>query len=938
MTSEAETRKDIIDLRLKQAGWDVADRSQVIEEFFVSGSSVDDGPQSLSVQDQSATHAVREFSDFVLLGKNGKPIAVVEAKKSSKSAELGREQAKQYCHNIRARNDGELPFCFYTNGHEIFFWNLGEAAPQKVHGFPTRQDFERLLYIRKHKKPLTDELIDTAIAGRDYQLQAIRSVMEGVAKGRRQFLLVMATGTGKTRTCIALVDALMRASYVQRVLFLVDRIALRGQALDTFKEHIPDEPRWPEPGEKAITTDRRIYVATYPTMLNIVRDEASFLSPHFFDLVVIDESHRSIYNTYGEVLNYFNAIKLGLTATPRDVIDHNTFAVFNCEDGLPSFAFSYDEAISHIPPYLCDFSVLKIKTKFQDEGISKRTISLEDQKNLILDGKDIEEIVFEGTDLEKTVTNHATNALIVKEFMEESIKDSNGVLPGKTIFFCLSIEHARRIERIFDSLYPEYRGELAKVMVSDDPRVYGKGGLLDQFTRNDMPRVAISVDMLDTGIDVREIVNLVFAKPVFSYTKFWQMIGRGTRLLEKNKIKAWCPKKDVFQVIDCWDNFDYFRLTPKGKEPKPQIPLPVRLVGIRIDKIEAAQVLGNASIADKEIAVLRVQVAALPVSSVTIMESRAKLARCESDAFWQRFTADGLAFLRQVIQPLFRVVSQADFKAMRFEKDVLEASLAQLKGERDKYAILTQNLTAQISELPLSVNVVAQEAGLIQKAQTNHYWATITDQGFDQLTERLSPLMHYRDGRRIGDGPARFNFADVLKSKEYVEFGPEHESLSIAQYRQLVEQKVNELTASNPILQKIRNGQPVSEEEAEALATQLHDEHPHITLQLLRRVYHHQRAPFLRFIRHILGIEILESFPDTVSRSIDQFITEHPTLTSHQLQFLGLLRDFLIDRGGIEKRDLIQSPFTVIHPSGIRGVFSPSEIDEILVLTQRLAA
>ena len=229
-------------------------------------------------------------------------------------------------------------------------------------------------------------------------------------------------------------------------------IALRGQALDAFKEHIPDEPRWPEPGEKTITTDRRIYVATYPTMLNIVRDVTNSLSPHFFDILVIDESHRSIYNTYGEILDYFHAIKLGLTATPRDVIDHNTFAVFNCEDGLPSFAFSYDEAINHVPPYLCDFRVLKIKTKFQDEGISKRTISLEDQKKLILDGKDIEEIVFEGTDLEKTVTNHATNALIVKEFMEESIKDPNGVLPGKTIFFCLSIDHARRIERIFDSL------------------------------------------------------------------------------------------------------------------------------------------------------------------------------------------------------------------------------------------------------------------------------------------------------------------------------------------------------------------------------------------------------------------------------------------------------------------------------------------------------
>jgi type I restriction enzyme, R subunit len=931
MSLESTTRREIIDLRLKLAGWDVTDKAQVIDEFFISGETND-------VASQSPTDGTkREFCDYVLLGKNGKPLAVVEAKKSSRDAELGREQAKQYCLNMVSYKGHELPFCFYTNGHDIFFWNIGEAPPQKVNGFPTRQDLERLLYLRKHKKLLTNELINTAIAGRDYQLQAIRTVMEGISQGRRSFLLVMATGTGKTRTCIALVDALMRGGYVQRVLFLVDRIALREQALDAFKEHIPDEPRWPEPGEKTITTDRRIYVATYPTMLNVVRDKENSLSPHFFDLVIIDESHRSIYNTYGEVLDYFHAIKLGLTATPRDVIDHNTFAVFHCEDGLPSFAFSYDEAINHVPPYLCDFRVLKIKTKFQDEGISKRTISLEDQKQLILEGKDIEEIVFEGTDLEKTVTNDATNALIVKEFMEESIKDPDGVLPGKTIFFCLSIAHARRVERLFDSLYPEYKGELAKVLVSEDPRVYGKGGLLDQFSRSDMPRVAISVDMLDTGVDVREVVNLVFAKPVYSYTKFWQMIGRGTRLLEKKKIKTWCPEKDAFQVIDCWDNFEYFKLTPRGREPKAQIPLPVRLAGVRIDKIEAAQLLGYSSIADKEITALRAQIAALPSASVTVIEARTDLERCESDTFWTPLSADAIAFLRHSIQPLFRVVSQVEFKAMRFEKDVLEASLAHLKSEKEKYVALTQNVIAQVAELPLSVNIVAQEAGLIQKAQTNHYWATITDRGFDHLVNRLSPLMHYREGN-IAKGVAKFNFADVLKSKEYVEFGPEHESLSIAEYRSLVEQKVNELISSNPILRKIRDGQSVSEEEADTLATQLHDEHPHITLKLLRRVYHHQRASFIRFIRHILGVEILESFPDTVSRSIDQFIVDHPTLTSHQLQFLSLLRDFLIDRGEIEKRDLIQAPFTIIHPSGIRGVFSPSEIKEVVELTERLVA
>ncbi len=322
-------------------------------------------------------------------------------------------------------------------------------------------------------------------------------MLDGIEQKKRDFLLVMATGTGKTRTCIAMVDALMRAGHAEKVLFLVDRIALREQALAAFKEHMPNEPRWPNVGEKLIATDRRVYVATYPTMLNIIRDDAQQLSPHFFDFIVVDESHRSIYNTFGEVLDYFKAITLGLTATPTDIIDHNTFQLFHCEDGIPSFAYTYEEAVNNVPPYLCNFQVMKIQTKFQMEGISKRTISLEDQKKLILQGKEVEDINFDGTQLEKQVINKGTNTLIVREFMEEAIKDANGVLPGKTIFFCATKAHARRMEEIFDKLYPQYHGELAKVLVSDDPRVYGKGGLLDQFTNNDMPRIAISVDMLD---------------------------------------------------------------------------------------------------------------------------------------------------------------------------------------------------------------------------------------------------------------------------------------------------------------------------------------------------------------------------------------------------------------------------------------------------------
>jgi len=931
MNTEQETRIALIDVALKKAGWNVDDPGQVVQEYDIL---VD----PLQVAEARTPYGGHQFSDYVLLGRDRKPLAVVEAKKTSKDAALGREQAKQYCYNIRKDKGCDLPFCFYTNGLEIYFWDLENYPPLKVVGFPTLDDLERLRYICQHRKSLTDELINTDIAGRDYQIRAIRAVLEGIERKHRDFLLVMATGAGKTRTAIALVDALMRAAHIERILFLVDRIALREQGLAAFKEHLPNEPRWPKVGEKLIAKDRRIYIATYPTMLNIIRDESSRLSPHFFDLVVIDESHRSIYNTYGEILDYFKAINLGLTATPTDVIDHNTFELFACEDGLPTFAYTYEEAISSTPSYLCDFQVMKIQTKFQKEGISKRTISLEDQKKLILEGKDIEEINFEGSQLEKQVINKGTNALIVKEFMEECIKDANGVLPGKTIFFCASKAHARRIEEIFDSLYPQYRGELAKVLVSEDPRVYGKGGLLYQFTHNDMPRIAISVDMLDTGIDVREIVNLVFAKPVYSYTKFWQMIGRGTRLLEPSKIKSWCTEKDVFLILDCWDNFEYFKLQPKGKALKPQLPLPVRLVGIRLDKIEKALAIEQCDIARKEIDKLRSQIQDLPFASVVIIEAATALNRIADDNYWTRLTPQKFEFLRNQIKPLFRTVSQVDFKAMRFEKDVLEISLALLSKEKSKFETLKEALIEQISELPLSVNIVARESALIKNAQQNHYWSTCSDAILDGLAEKLASLMKFREQQIPGQGPVKLDLTDVLYNKEIVEFGPRHEAISVSKYREIVEALVLDLTRNNPILQKIKSGADISAAEAEELADLLYKTHPHITENLLRIVYRNRKARFIQFIRHIFGIEALASFPDTVTNAFDQFIAEHTNLNSRQLEFLRLLKDFIVEREKVEKRDLIQSPFTIIHPQGIRGVFRPAEIDEILQLTEQLAA
>ncbi len=915
LETEKETREKQIDKKLLLSDWDTSNNTKVVKEFYLKTSN--------------------EKVDYVLFAKDGKPLAVVEAKKSSKDAELGREQAKQYCQNIKDELSVELPFCFYTNGNDIYFWDIGNYPPRKIYSYPTIEDLERLRHIKKYKKSLSHEFIDTNIAGRDYQVSAIRSVMEAIDKKRRDFLLVMATGTGKTRTTIALIDSLMRAGIVKNTLFLVDRIALREQAIEAFKEYMPNEPYWPKFGESTISKDRRLYISTYPTMLNVIRDDEQALSSHFFDLIIIDESHRSIYNTYGEILDYFDAIKLGLTATPTSVIDHNTFNLFDCEDGLPTFAFSYEEALDHTPPYLCDFQVMKIKTKFQDEGLSKRTISLEDQKRLILEGKDIEEVNFEGTDLEKSVINIDTNRLIVKAYMEECIKDDNGVLPSKTIFFCMTKAHARRVEELFDELYPEHVGELAKVIVSDDSRAYGKGGLLDQFKNQDMPRVAISVGMLDTGVDIKEVTNLVFAKPIYSYTRFWQMIGRGTRLLDPSNLKPWCTKKDKFLILDCWDNFEYFKLQPQGKDLTSNTPLPVTLFDLRAQKIATA-IETNPDIATKEIAKLQEFITSFPANSITIKDAQNDLDKLDSN-FWQDMTKEKISFLDAFIKPLAKSIVGVDYKAMRFEKDVLAYSTYLLQNDKEKLEKQRDKLISQISELPLSINIVATQKELITKAKEVKYWNHVSDSELDSLVANLAPLMKYRE-ELSPKQQAKYDFEDIIKEKEYVEFGADRESVSITKYKEMVENKIAELLDKNPILQKLKSGQNIAHEEIEILAQTLHDEDPYITIDLLRRVYMNKKAPFLKFIKHILGVEELKNFPDTVSESFDKFIQIHPTLTTTQLKFLELLKNYIIDNGDITKKDLIQAPFTVIHPSGIRGVFTPIEIEEILQITQELVA
>lgn len=752
----------------------------------------------------------------------------------------------------------------------------------------------------------------------------------------------MATGTGKTRTCIAMIDALMRANKVQRVLFLVDRIALRNQALDSFKEFLPNAPVWPKIGEHNIATDRRIYCATYPTMLNIIEDNNCQLSPHFFDMVVADESHRSIYNVYKNIFDYFDAIQLGLTATPKDAVEHNTFGLFECDNGIPTYAYSYEEAIKNKPPYLCDFEVLKIRTKFQKEGIRKDNITITEQQKLLADGKEPAEINYEGSDIEKKVTNKGTNALIVQEFMEECIKDESGTLPGKTIFFAMTMKHARRLQEVFDKLYPEHKGNIAKVIVSDDPRVYGKGGLLDQFINKDFPRIAISVDMLDTGIDVRELVNLVFAKPVFSYTKFWQMIGRGTRLLEAKKLKPWCKEKDKFLIIDCWENFEYFQINPTGKVDKPAKPIPVRLFEAKLQKLNIAESQNNDQLVTATVQKLKEDIAKLPQNNVVILDAKSKINKID-ETFWQKLNEDKKLFLEREIAPLMRTRTCEDYKAMSFELKVLnyeinkisEPMYRQDNRQDSKIKTLEEIIIEMVSDLPLSVNVVAKEKELIEEVLHNGYLEKAGEAGLDALIQKIAPLMKYRE-EGIKPDQESLDLRDITREKEFIKFGPAHESITIQKYREKVEELVKKLEAENEILRKIKQGKDITQEEVEVLANTLSKYEPYPTEENLQKAYDVRKVRFIDLIKYIMGIGGLVTFSEKVSEAFAEFIAEHNTLAPNQIQFLIVLRDFIINNGELTKKDLVSEPFTKLHARGFLGLFVPQMQTEILTFTNRI--
>ena len=911
MSTEKEARQKLIDRQLSGAGWSRSSM-RLVDEYILRAEIASES---------------NEFADYALVDHRNKPLGIVEAKRSSRSPMEGERQASDYADRI-LHQDGVDPFIFLANGNEIFFHDRSLYPVRRVSGFFTQDDLERLHFLRKYRTTLADTDVNKKIVERAYQFQAIREVAERIEASRRNFLLVMATGTGKTRTVIALVDLLMRCQWIQRVLFLADRRELVKQAMDAFKEHLPSVPRdWIESGK--IDTAARVLGATYPGMMSVYQK----LSPGFFDLIIFDESHRSIYNRYKGIPDHFDALHVGLTATPTDFIDHNTFELFDCEDGLPTFHYGLEEAIrdKHLVPYR---PVHVAKTTFQVEGLKPGSLPPEVQAQLREQGIDPSELDFEGSDLERKVSNTGTNDAIVREFMDVSIKDASGTLPAKTIVFAISHNHALEIYQSFNRLYPDLqRRGLAKVIDSHMERA---DKTLDDFKNRDFPRVAISVDMLDTGIDVPAIRNLVFAKPVFSQVKFWQMIGRGTR--------TWTDpvsgeeKKD-FLIIDHWDNFAYWQVN-NGEDDgaEPTEPLPTRIFRLRLESLEILAGRHQLNEVRQERESLVQMLGSVPFSNINVAPHSDEIQRLIKDpASWLPMDEAKHQHLALTIAPLLRFSTASGYVTLQFENITQQLIVANLKSDVDEVERLKSRVIDNLSLLPRDLPEIRGVIETLDEVQNDSYWQQLTWQRARYIQHVFTPLMRFRAKRSSGGQMIKLSIRDEIRDRHWIVFGPSGEGAFVDTYRQQVETYIRDLSHRSPALQKLREGRELSEDEIESITSMLQRPDLFITEDKLREVYALPDVDLRGFLAHILKVSELPSRETQISHAFDEWIANNQRLNATQLMFIRTLRQFVLTRTKITSiDDFKQPPFNRIGDP--TKLFSVEQLNDLIALASSLAA
>ena len=908
---ESQTRIRLIDAQLASAGWEVGDGSSSTDEV---GKEVD--------VDRQPTRTGTGYADYVLWDEDGSPLAVVEAKRTAVDAERGRKQAKLYADGLE-RMHGIRPVIFYTNGFDIWIWDDSQDfPPRKLYAFYSKDSLQHVAkYQRARKKALDTVAVDKRIVDRLYQLEAIKRVAERFTQKHRRALVVQATGTGKTRVAIALADLLIRAGWVKRVLFLCDRKELRKQAKNAFGDFL-EEPNRVVTSRVRSNASERVFLATYPAMRKVFQ----CFDPGFFDLLIADESHRSIYNVYGDMFHYFDCFQVGLTATPVDFVTRNTFRLFDCEDGLPTANYDLEQAVND--DYLVPFEVYEHTTQFLREGISLDGLSAEQMEQLESQGEDPDEYEFRAEQIDKSIYNRDTNRAILRNLMEHGIRDATAQVLGKSIVFARNHQHAMLLRQLFDEMYPQYGGRFCQVIDNYDPRAEQ---LIDDFKgdgTNDDLTIAISVDMLDTGIDVPEVLNLVFAKPVRSPVKFWQMIGRGTRL---------CPDlfgpgedKKVFRIFDHWGNFARFETSYKPAEPGDSKSLAQRVFEARLDLAETALRRSEVTVFDDVIGLIRSDIAALPEESIAVREKWREKRSLGRTEILRAFAPATVARLRREIAPLMQ------WRDVRGSGDALALDLLLTRMQRaaltgsGELADLRFQLMDRLAALRTHLNPVREKAVVIKRAKSEAFWVDPSVSGLEELRNGLRGIMHHRE--RGGTGiPAKV--VDITEDRDGVRFerrSANIKALDMKAYEQLVEAELKKHFETDPVLRKIRSGQPVSDREVDALVSLVLVQNPDVPRAVLEEFFSETASPLHIAVRSIVGMD-----SQAVRNRFAGFAQRYPKLTAKQTRFLSLLQNHIARYGTIEVDRLYDAPFTIIDADGPDGVFeNEEELSELFAIVR----
>ncbi|TKI71928.1 DUF4145 domain-containing protein [Lysinibacillus mangiferihumi] len=889
--SEFETRKRYIDLDLKLAGWEID--KNVEAEYSVAGMP--------NVKGEG-------YIDYVLRGTNGKILAIVEAKRTSRDSKEGRNQAKLYADCVE-QAQGLRPIIFYTNGFETYIWHDNYAA-RKVSGFYTQDELQLLIDRRQLKQPLDNIEINDDITNRYYQKEAILAICDTFSKNQRKGLLVMATGSGKTRTAISLVDVLTNNHWIKNVLFLADRTSLVKQAFRNFNTLLPNLSLSNMLEKKSDPEAARMVFSTYPTMMNAIdevkrKDGNRLFTVGHFDLIIIDESHRSIYQKYKSIFDYFDGMLVGLTATPKDELDKNTYTIFDLENGVPTFAYELAKAVED--KYLVDYRTRETTMKILDDGIRYDDLSEDEKKEfdeIFEDDPQVKDI--DSSAINNFVFNKNTIDHVLNDLMEHGLKVEGGDKLGKTIIFAKNHKHAMAIKERFDLKFPEYGGNFAEVI---DYSVEYYQTLIDDFSTPDkMPQIAISVDMLDTGIDVPDVLNLVFFKKVRSKTKFWQMIGRGTRL--RKDLFGPGMDKEYFLIFDYLRNFEYFRENEKGEETKISQTLTEKLFNSKVDIVRELQSLQYQeahfiSYREQLLKEILSDVRALNDENFRVRQYLQYVHKYQNEDNWQALSVVQTNEVKENVSPLI-VPIEDDELAKRFDLLMLTIELASLQSNNATKPIRRVVDTAEaLSKLGTIPQVLAQK-DIIDQVRTTEFWQEATLADLEKVRMAMRDLIRY-----IESSNQNIYYTDF---QDEVMTVAENASIlnvnDLQSYRKKVEYYLKEHQHEDTLaIYKLRNNKPLTKQDVDYLE--------HILWQELGSKEQYEKdygdTPVTKLVRKIVGLD-----REAAMAAFSTFLSEQ-NLNLQQSQFVELIIDYIVKNGTLERQALQQDPFSSI--GGIMVVF-----------------